>query len=366
MGKKILVIGHAFIVEANRKVWSKLGESPDHIVDLIAPSSWTSNLVGKIKLDPSSRGSIRNIYPIDTYFQGNGSFYFYHIIKTFRILSTEKYDSLIINQEGWSLSLFFINLIKMLTINRRTKIYLMIAQNIKKSNLKWAIPIEKFNLYFVHQLLGCCRETEDVIRWKGIKTPWSYFPLYYGEGLETIPKRASDGTELVLGYIGRVSQEKGIDSLLDAFEILKRSMNIKLVVAGSGDQVDRLKSSGINYMGVLAHDDVYKFYEKIDVLILPSLTKEFWKEQFGRVIVESVASGRVVIGSDSGAIPEVLGHLDIKYIFKEGNSSSIVDQVKRYLCERETLNLASIQAKNKEMFSIEAFVRRTKELLDEE
>jgi glycosyltransferase involved in cell wall biosynthesis len=365
MGKKILVIGHAFIVEANRKVWSELAEAPGHIVDLVAPRSWTSNLIGGVQLDRSKKGAIREIFPVDTYFTGNGSFYFYKLVKMFKILNSNQYDTLIINQEGWSLSLLFINLLKIFSKSKKAKIYLMIAQNIKKDNLKWAIPLEKFNMMFVHKLLGCCNETEDVVRWKGIKTPWSYFPLYYGEGLETIKKVSKEDSKLIIGYIGRVSEEKGIDSLLGAFSKLQEDLNIELVIAGAGDLVSELERPGVEYMGVLGHNQVHKFYEKIDVLILPSLTRKFWKEQFGRVIVESVASGRVVIGSDSGAIPEVLGHLGLNYIFKEGDEDSIVEQVKRYLNERSQIDFSQIQKKNKEMFSIEAFAKRTKGLLNE-
>ncbi len=49
------------------------------------------------------------------------------------------------------------------------------------------------------------------------------------------------------------------------------------------------------------------FMNAIDVFVLPSRTTPRWKEQFGRVIIEAQACGTPVIGSDSGAIPEVVG-----------------------------------------------------------
>ena len=54
--------------------------------------------------------------------------------------------------------------------------------------------------------------------------------------------------------------------------------------------------------------DLAKIMNALDVFILPSRTTANWKEQFGRVIIEAHACGTPVIGSTSGAIPEVVGH----------------------------------------------------------
>ena len=58
-------------------------------------------------------------------------------------------------------------------------------------------------------------------------------------------------------------------------------------------------------------------YHQIDVLALPSLTRPNWKEQFGRVLVEAMCSGVPVVGSDSGAIPAIVG--DAGLIVPEGD-----------------------------------------------
>ena len=64
-------------------------------------------------------------------------------------------------------------------------------------------------------------------------------------------------------------------------------------------------------------------YHQIDVLAVPSLTRPNWKEQFGRVLVEAMASGVPVIGSDSGAIPDIIG--DAGLIVPEGDVSALAD-----------------------------------------
>lgn len=62
-------------------------------------------------------------------------------------------------------------------------------------------------------------------------------------------------------------------------------------------------------------------YHQIDVLALPSLTRPNWKEQFGRVLVEAMCSGVPVIGSDSGAIPSVIG--DSGIVVPEGDAAAL-------------------------------------------
>jgi glycosyltransferase involved in cell wall biosynthesis len=64
----------------------------------------------------------------------------------------------------------------------------------------------------------------------------------------------------------------------------------------------------------------------IDVLVLPSRTTPSWKEQFGRVLIEANACGTPVIGSTSGAIPEVIGRAGI--VVPERNSKALADALR--------------------------------------
>lgn len=363
MGKNILILGHAYIIPANRGVWSELGSRDNVSVDLIVPEKWQSNLVGEVTFSPVEADThINQIYPINTFFKGNGSLFFFSPIKLYKILKKSKYDLIVINQESWSLCLFFFNIVALFTKNRFGKIYLMIAQNIKKPKLRWLIPLETFNMFFVKLALGCCKETEEVLRWKNISTPWKYFPLYFNSSLpiKSFVKMPEEA-KYRIGYLGRLSAEKGIDTLLEAFKLLNDN-TIELTIAGDGPLNDTVKNSSVNYMGLLKHDQVEKFYNQIDCLIVPSKTMPFWKEQFGRVIVEAIAAGKSVIGSDSGAIPEVLEHLGLSTVFPEGNASELAKLIKEVKTKSSNLDFADTmkraQGKCLALFSQDAFIQR--------
>jgi glycosyltransferase involved in cell wall biosynthesis len=71
----------------------------------------------------------------------------------------------------------------------------------------------------------------------------------------------------------------------------------------------------------------------MDVLVLASLTGTAWKEQFGHVLIEAMACGVPVVGSDSGAISEVIGEAGL--ITREGDSASLAETLKRLLADIE-------------------------------
>ncbi len=68
-------------------------------------------------------------------------------------------------------------------------------------------------------------------------------------------------------------------------------------------------------------DDVPRALAEIDTLAAPSLTQPHWKEQFGRVLIEAMACGVPVVGSDSGEIPQVVG--DAGLIVPEGDVAAL-------------------------------------------
>jgi glycosyltransferase involved in cell wall biosynthesis len=75
------------------------------------------------------------------------------------------------------------------------------------------------------------------------------------------------------------------------------------------------------------HAEVPAYLAAMNVLVLSSRTTPKWKEQFGHVLIEAMASGVPVIGSDSGAIPEVIAYAGL--IFPEGDVAALREAIIR-------------------------------------
>lgn len=131
----------------------------------------------------------------------------------------------------------------------------------------------------------------------------------------------------VIGFVGRFVPEKGLLDLLEVLTVL--GAGYALVCIGGGGQEAELKravealglESRICFLPPMPASMLAHHIAAMDVLALPSHTEQFWKEQYGRVLVEAMAAAVPVVGSDSGAIPYVIG--DPMRVFAEGDIAGI-------------------------------------------
>ncbi|MBL8164556.1 MAG: glycosyltransferase family 4 protein, partial [Anaerolineae bacterium] len=166
----------------------------------------------------------------------------------------------------------------------------------------------------------------DVWRAKGYARPLAVVPQF-GVDPQLFQPGTPDARPFTIGYIGRLVVEKGVDLLLDAAARLRGEWRLRLV--GSGPQEDALRAQAerlgiaerITWIPWAASTEMPAQYHELDALALPSLTRPNWKEQFGRVLIEAMASGVPVIGSDSGAIPGIIG--DAGIVVPEGDAEAL-------------------------------------------
>ena len=143
--------------------------------------------------------------------------------------------------------------------------------------------------------------------------------------------------QATVGYVGRLVPEKGVDTLLQA--VPRFPPSVRCLIIGDGPEKTNLEAiarqPGIaercSFIGGLSYDRMPAYMNLLDILVLPSRTTRNWKEQFGRVLVEAMGCQITVVGSNSGAIPEVIG--DAGRLFPEGNAASLAAVVNDLLAD---------------------------------
>jgi glycosyltransferase involved in cell wall biosynthesis len=182
------------------------------------------------------------------------------------------------------------------------------------------------------------------------------------------PQEPASGKEFTVGYVGRLVREKWIDDLLAALPGIE---GVQALIVGSGpaerELQDMAKKLGINarFRAAVPQEELPTWYGRMDLLVLPSRTTRRWAEQFGRVLVEAMAMGVPVIGSDSGAIPWVIGDKDL--IYPEGNVQELRNLI---LTMKSSEHLRRIKAdegrrRARETFTWEIHARATVEFCRE-
>lgn len=189
---------------------------------------------------------------------------------------------------------------------------------------------------------ACSEGVVEVLRAKGFTKPAPV--ITYGVDTEAFQPRSArrkgPSGPLTIGFVGRMLPGKGLNLLADALTKLSEE-DWRLLVVGEGSEragfERRLIEAGLRdraeFTGAINFALVPQYFHQLDVMVIPTETTKRIREQFGRVIVEAMASGVPVIGSTCGAIPEVIGAAGL--IFPEGDANALAAAVRRALSSEE-------------------------------
>ena len=137
------------------------------------------------------------------------------------------------------------------------------------------------------------------------------------------PGGGSDGYAL---FVGRLSPEKGIETMLAAWARLRTGVPLKIV--GDGPLRDRVigaaaRQPNVEWLGYKTVAEVHALMKRAGVLVFPSQ----WYETFGRVAVEAFAAGTPVIAANIGAVGELVEHGRTGLHFRPGDPEDLAARV---------------------------------------
>ena len=157
--------------------------------------------------------------------------------------------------------------------------------------------------------------------------------IRYGIDFERFTDVRREHERFTLGFIGYLGKHKGLDVLLRALSLIPDSAEIRLLVAGDGEErkslealcqelrLDRL----VTFCGKVENRSIGAIYAQIDVLIVPSV----WPENSPVTIAEAMASGIPVIASDIGGISELVGKGVTGLLAPSRDPRALADSIER-------------------------------------
>ena len=152
----------------------------------------------------------------------------------------------------------------------------------------------------------------------------------------------------IILFVGNVIKRKNVDLLLEAKKHMKTKAN--LVIVGDGPLLNQMKEKAekeyfdgnldnVYFTG--SRRDVEDIYPSCDLLVLPSFT-----ESFGLVLIEALACGKPVIGSDVGGIREIITE-DVGLLIDPNDSKDLANAIDRILGDEELMERFKSNARNR-------------------
>jgi glycosyltransferase involved in cell wall biosynthesis len=332
---KLLVVSHACVTPINQSFYGDLAQLTGWEIELVIPSSWNTEYTADLQVSrwKDFQGPI---HAVATWKRGNIPLHLYRS-SFVKLLRKVRPDVIYMHHEPYGLATAQVYIANLLTGNRPIGFYA--AQNILKN---YPIPFRWLERWVLKQSVFCFPVSEgarEVLQRKGYKGISEVLPLAIDQNIYrprsewATAKRAELGLgsdEFVLGYLGRLVEEKGLLAMLQATKALE-GKRWHCVFVGSGPQEQELRTIAaslgiqerIHFVGFVPHLEAPGWLSLFDVLILASESRPNWKEQFGRVIVEANACETAVIGTESGEIGNVLRDTGGGLIVPEGNIAAL-------------------------------------------
>ncbi len=326
---RVLVVGHAPIYETNRDVYRALAQKGVDVTCLV-PECWQSTF-GPVRVEPSKDAcrvvarSIRGRHHSNLYWFAGG---------VEAVAAQTRADVIYVDEDpaGFAAA-------QSARAARRLRAGLVIlaVQNIFK---RYPPPFDYIAGRVLRQAGAAVTNSQQAsltLQRRG------YHGSIFEKPLTTDVKPLAVATRtavrarhrmgsLTFGYVGRLVPEKGIDVFLRALASFGAA---QAIVVGDGPERAALETLArqlgiadrVRFTPAVSPREATDVIGALDVLVLPSLATRSWTEQFGRVLIEAMASGVPVAASRSGAIPETLG--DAGILFSEGDSRELAAALRR-------------------------------------
>jgi glycosyltransferase involved in cell wall biosynthesis len=335
---RVLFVSHAYVVGVNQGKLDAIAQTGEAEVGLLVPKRWYAPSWNK-KFELEKPYPQIKIYPAQVFFSGRGGACIYSPLAILNAINDFRPDIIQVEEEVFSVSAFQIALC--------ARLFKIPSVFFGWENMDRKLVFRSFMRKYIlntaqYLITGNCEGAELVKKW-GYQGPVEVMPqLGVDAKLFSPAEVKADNSEFSIGFVGRLSHQKGIDTLISAARILhEEGHRFRIILCGSGSDEavfrEQAEKNNVNQLitwrGAVRHDEVPQEMKKFDVLVLPSRAVATWKEQFGHVLIEAMAMRIPVVGSTCGEIPNVIAKSDL--VFAQGNAQELAAILARLISEPE-------------------------------
>lgn len=326
---RLWVVSHAYVTPVNQDKLRALARLPGIELTLLAPAAWRTG--AEVATLPRDEAPYR-VVPARVIGSGRAGACVYR--DGIGALRRAAPDIVHLEIEPWSLAA-----LQLALAAGRARVVLFTWENLEGPRRLLSRAVEQLVLRRVAFLIAGNRQARARVLRRGVPPDrvavlpqLGVDPQRYASADRSRVPAELRATSPTVGYVGRLVPEKGVDLLVDAVEPLAAG----LLVVGAGPERGGLErrlggwpSGRAVLAGAVPPAEVPDYLRWLDALVLPSRTTPGWAEQFGHVLIEAMAAGVPVVGSSSGAIPEVIG--DAGLVFAEDDAVSLRQQLRALL-----------------------------------
>ena len=368
---RLVCVDHLATQECGRGVYEEMARAGDVDLTLVVPPIWRDNF-RDIPVDPPAPGAPYRLQVLPILFPGKSNRCLHWGLA--RLLRRMRPHVVFTQSEPEDFSLTHLGLIKRL-YRLDFKVIFVTWRNIHYS--RFGLPyrfgwvygcLEPFGLRVGDYCFSFSALGPETLAARGFHRV-EVLPHV----VDTALFRPCDASQLrqdlglrdfTVGCFGRLVEEKGVGLVLEAVARLEH--RVQVLIVGRGPALDLLLAQahalGIHdrvvYKPSVLRSEMPEYISACGAVVLASYATPTWKEQFGRILIEAMACGVPLIGSESGDIPRVIGEAGLT--FPEKDVASLKRCLRRLIEdpeERRRLSQAGRQRAERE-YSCQAVAAR--------